>query len=528
MGCFYYKNDLWMCMEMCSGGAGDTVYKKLVRYLTEEEVGIFIYDSLRGLEYLHKNHIIHRDIKSGNLLLTESGKIKLADFGVSALTTAASSYRAHSFIGTPYWMAPEVIMSENSPTHTYDAKADIWSIGITTIEMADKLPPLSDIHPMRALYLIPTADAKTLMVRKPGDFSKSFVSFIQNCLVKDPRKRPSAEEILAHPFMVAVDALGSEYRCRAVIKLIEDVRFDINKKSQKATLQVPVSSGKNDKDESAESDFEEFGDDVSTKEAAKPAMVSSQSVSTAVSGGSGTEERKEARAISSAASAKSSVSDLNMATKSTSISIKSGFKNVFKKRSMTSEPFRIETVSGADLEDICDITTLCKGVALNGGKEPAIRVVPPPQEGNGGKPSINSSPDPILVSNKLPFTLESLDINIRHEITCSDFITVQALGSDRKPMDFYIFLIGHERGLMAVDVTSEMGLLGSHQYPKDYNRMASVLVNIKFKQLQVLEDYKVMLALCGKTSSIRQYNLDSLKQLIVFVFGLTPVPVVEE
>jgi serine/threonine protein kinase len=125
----------------------------------------------------------------------------LADFGVSAKLNSPGG-RARTFIGTPYWMAPEVIKCDpenaTSRSANYDCKADIWSIGITAIEMADKNPPLSDIHPMRALYLIPDAD---LGLAKPKNWSKTFVDFISCCLTKDPEKRPSAKEILNHPFM---------------------------------------------------------------------------------------------------------------------------------------------------------------------------------------------------------------------------------------------------------------------------------------------------------------------------------------
>ncbi|KAI9088188.1 kinase-like domain-containing protein, partial [Phlyctochytrium arcticum] len=202
MGCFLKGLDLWICMEFCGGGALDSIYRAIKKPLTEDQIGSIIYESVLGLEYLHtKAALIHRDIKAGNVLLTENGEVKLADFGVSAKLNSIGG-RARTFIGTPYWMAPEVIMTDpESATHStasYDSKADIWSIGITAIEIAEKNPPLSDIHPMRALYLIPNSD---LGLAKPKAWSKPFQEFIAYCLIKDPVKRPSATELLQHPFL---------------------------------------------------------------------------------------------------------------------------------------------------------------------------------------------------------------------------------------------------------------------------------------------------------------------------------------
>ncbi|KAI9348493.1 kinase-like domain-containing protein, partial [Obelidium mucronatum] len=202
MGLFLKGLDLWICMEFCGGGALDSIYRAIKKPFTEDQIASIIYESIVGLEYLHNQvALIHRDIKAGNLLLTEQGELKLADFGVSAKLKSPQG-TARTFIGTPYWMAPEVIScdpeSASSQSAHYDCKADIWSIGITAIEIADKNPPLSDIHPMRALHLIPSSN---LGLAKPKNWTKVFVDFIASCLVKDPVKRPSAKEILQHPFM---------------------------------------------------------------------------------------------------------------------------------------------------------------------------------------------------------------------------------------------------------------------------------------------------------------------------------------
>lgn len=198
MGCYLKGLDLWICMEYCGAGSLDTFYRKIKQGITEDEIACILYETLLALNYLHTEAaLIHRDIKAGNLLLTDSGMVKLADFGVSAQLDRVGG-TAHTFIGTPYWMAPEVIMTEDS-SDVYTCKADIWSVGITAIEMAEKNPPLSDIHPMRALKLIPTSN---IGLAKPKLFSKPFVDFVSACLVKNPLKRPTAAEILEHPFLI--------------------------------------------------------------------------------------------------------------------------------------------------------------------------------------------------------------------------------------------------------------------------------------------------------------------------------------
>lgn len=152
------------------------------------------------------------------MLATDEGIIKLADFGVSAQLQSIEG-RARTFIGTPYWMAPEVIACDpegpNSRTASYNTKADIWSIGITAIELAQKEPPLAEIHPMRAMYLIPNTE---LGLAKPKNFSKPFNEFIKYCLVKDPLARPTATEVLEHPFLAKAKASNRTVLIRDAVR----------------------------------------------------------------------------------------------------------------------------------------------------------------------------------------------------------------------------------------------------------------------------------------------------------------------
>ncbi|KAI9016819.1 kinase-like domain-containing protein [Hyaloraphidium curvatum] len=157
------QKDIWIVMEFCGGGSTEAAYKALGVPLSEEEISVIIRETLMGLAFLHRVRKMHRDIKCGNILLTESGEVKLADFGVSTQINQTLC-RRNTFIGTPYWMAPEVITSEQAGT-SYDYKGDIWSLGISAIEMAECGPPMFDMHPMRVLFAIPKADPPTLKDR---------------------------------------------------------------------------------------------------------------------------------------------------------------------------------------------------------------------------------------------------------------------------------------------------------------------------------------------------------------------------
>uniref|UniRef100_A0AAQ5YII1 non-specific serine/threonine protein kinase n=1 Tax=Amphiprion ocellaris TaxID=80972 RepID=A0AAQ5YII1_AMPOC len=159
---FYYESKLWILIEFCAGGAVDAVMLELERPLTEPQIRVVCRQTLQALVYLHENKIIHRDLKAGNILLTLDGDVKLADFGVSAKNTKTLQ-RRDSFIGTPYWMAPEVVMCETSKDRPYDYKADIWSLGVTLIELAQVEPPNHEMNPMRVLLKIAKADPPTLM-----------------------------------------------------------------------------------------------------------------------------------------------------------------------------------------------------------------------------------------------------------------------------------------------------------------------------------------------------------------------------
>ncbi|XP_008397417.1 TRAF2 and NCK interacting kinase a isoform X10 [Poecilia reticulata] len=205
-------DQLWLVMEFCGAGSVTDLIKNTKGNSLKEDWNAYICrEILRGLAHLHQHKVIHRDIKGQNVLLTENAEVKLVDFGVSAQMDRTVGKR-NTFIGTPYWMAPEVIACDENPEATYDCKSDLWSLGITAIEMAEGAPPLCDMHPMRALFLIPRNPAPRLKSKK---WSRKFQSFIENTLVKSHSHRPSTEHLLLHPF---ITELPNERHLRIQLK----------------------------------------------------------------------------------------------------------------------------------------------------------------------------------------------------------------------------------------------------------------------------------------------------------------------
>ncbi|XP_065201638.1 serine/threonine-protein kinase Tao [Planococcus citri] len=222
-GCFLKDHTAWLVMEYCLGSASDII-EVHKRPLKEEEIAAICEGVLRGLHYLHSLGRIHRDIKAGNILLTENGTVKLADFG-----SASIKCPANSFVGTPYWMAPEVILAMDEGQ--YDGKVDVWSLGITCIELAERKPPYFNMNAMSALYHIAQNDTPVL---QSPEWTDIFRHFVDSCLQKNPTERPSAGKLLSHQMVtrhrsphVLIDLIQ---RTKAAVRDLDNLNYRKMKK----------------------------------------------------------------------------------------------------------------------------------------------------------------------------------------------------------------------------------------------------------------------------------------------------------
>lgn len=205
-------DQVWFVMELCTGGSVTDLVQGLRKAnttLPERTIAYILRETMDALRFLHTHHCMHRDVKGHNILLTETGSVKLVDFGVSSHLDETMGKRNTS-VGTPYWMAPEVVACERQLDYSYDIRCDVWSLGITAIELAQGEPPLADVHPMRALFQIPRNPPPKL--KNPAEWSDDFNSFLSLCLVKDYEKRPLMSDLMSHKFIQQVPKHPEEIR----------------------------------------------------------------------------------------------------------------------------------------------------------------------------------------------------------------------------------------------------------------------------------------------------------------------------
>ncbi|XP_078518924.1 myosin-IIIa [Lissotriton helveticus] len=243
----YFKKDikagdqLWLVLELCNGGSVSDLAKGLLKRgerMNEGIISYILHEALMGLQHLHNHKTIHRDVKGNNILLTTEGGVKLVDFGVSA-QLSSTRLRRNTSVGTPFWMAPEVIACEQQMDTTYDARCDAWSLGITAIELADGDPPLADLHPMRALFKIPRNPPPTLC--QPELWSTELNDFISNCLIKDFEKRPTVCDLLQHPFVKKVE--GKEKALQKQLMEFIDVHLQMGITEKKRHERIHTKKG---------------------------------------------------------------------------------------------------------------------------------------------------------------------------------------------------------------------------------------------------------------------------------------------
>ncbi|XP_038060744.1 serine/threonine-protein kinase TAO3-like isoform X2 [Patiria miniata] len=271
-GCYLREHTAWLSMEYCLGSASDIieVHKKP---LQEDEIAAICEDALNGLVYLHSNQRIHRDIKAGNILLTDNGTVKLADFGSASFLSPANS-----FVGTPYWMAPEVILAMDEGQ--YDGKVDIWSLGITCIELAERKPPLFNMNAMSALYHIAQNDPPSL--GNSTEWSSAFRSFVETCLAKEPEHRPTAVQLCANEF-IRRDRMNSVIldlieRTRRVVRELDNLNY---RKMRKILMTETFNlnkgeGGEEDPEDGVSDSVSESGDDVFGGKASQSNSIGSQ------------------------------------------------------------------------------------------------------------------------------------------------------------------------------------------------------------------------------------------------------------
>lgn len=194
----------FLFLQLCTGGSVTDLVQGLKSKnskLSDAQIAYILQETVRALVFLHQNHCMHRDVKGHNILLTEDAHVKLVDFGVSS-HLAATNARRNTSVGTPFWMAPEVIACEQQLDQSYDSRCDVWSVGITGIELAEGNPPLSDLHPMKALFQIPRNPPPEL--KNPEGYSNLLSSFLSQCLIKDLEERPFSRQLLLHPLFNCV------------------------------------------------------------------------------------------------------------------------------------------------------------------------------------------------------------------------------------------------------------------------------------------------------------------------------------
>uniref|UniRef100_A0A4W5K9L2 non-specific serine/threonine protein kinase n=1 Tax=Hucho hucho TaxID=62062 RepID=A0A4W5K9L2_9TELE len=450
-------------------------------------VCVFVCVSTQGLSHLHLHHVIHRDIKGQNVLLTENAEVKLVDFGVSAQLDRTIGKR-NTFIGTPYWMAPEVIACDENPDSTYDYRSDLWSLGITALEMAEGAPPLCDMHPMRALFLIPRNPPPKLKSKK---WSKKFLTFVESCLVKNYLHRPATETLLRHSF---IKDLPNERQVRIMLK---DHLDRTRKKRDKEGPEYEYSGSEDEEEEMNE----EEGEPSSIVNLPGESTLRREFLRLQQENKSRSEAQRQQQVLQQQLQDQERYKQQLLAERQKRIQqqkeqrkrLEDGFGHLSGLKSNLS-PFVKATeyssssdeVGSSDDEEKTRWYWLCFSPPASG--KPLANQEPIRREGHRKGSVVNVNPTNIRPQSDTP-EIRKYKKKFNTEILCAGLWGVN-------------LLVGTENGLWLLDRSGQ-------------GKVYSLISRRRFQQMDVLEGLNVLITISGKKNKLRLYYLSWLRNKIL-------------
>ncbi|XP_055589092.1 neither inactivation nor afterpotential protein C-like [Uranotaenia lowii] len=219
-------DEIWFVLEYCDHGPVVDIIRKIHvtnRKVSEEQIAFVLRETVKALIFLHENHIIHRDVRGHNILMTKDGEIKLCDFGLSRDVKSTLGKRG-TCVGSPNWMAPEIITSSKNENEAYDNRSDVWALGITAIELGDGKPPFGEMHPTRTMFQIVRNPPPTLY--RPANWTQNYNDFVTECLEKNPDHRPFMMEIAEHPFLTQLPE--NDYHISQELRMLAESIVDVH------------------------------------------------------------------------------------------------------------------------------------------------------------------------------------------------------------------------------------------------------------------------------------------------------------
>uniref|UniRef100_A0A8C7GZA5 non-specific serine/threonine protein kinase n=1 Tax=Oncorhynchus kisutch TaxID=8019 RepID=A0A8C7GZA5_ONCKI len=470
-------DQLWLVMEYCGAGSvTDLVKKTKGNSLKEDWIAYICREVLRGLSHLHSHHVIHRDIKGQNVLLTENAEVKLVDFGVSAQLDRTIG-RRNTFIGTPYWMAPEVIACDENPDSTYDYRSDLWSLGITALEMAEGAPPLCDMHPMRALFLIPRNLPPKLKSKK---WSKKLMTFVESCLVKNYLHRPATETLLRHSF---IKDLPNERQVRIMLK---DHLDRTRKKRDKESPEYEYSGSEDEEEEINE----EEGEPSSIVNLPGESTLRREFLRLQQENKNWSEAQRQQQVLQQQLRDQESYKQQLLAERQKRIHQQKEQRRRLEDKPVNCPPGKSNSSSSfTPFIDprLLQISPPQSPVGHTSGRPPAIQD-PIRREGHRKGSVVNVNPTNIRPQSDTP-EIRKYKKKFNTEILCAGLWGVN-------------LLVGTENGLWLLDRSGQ-------------GKVYSLISRRRFQQMDVLEGLNVLITISGKKNKLRLYYLSWLRNKIL-------------